>query len=119
MFKKRIATAAMLTAFVAIAYVHAGELKCPRFFDSNMVLQRQKPVPIWGWASPGADVSIAFAGQSKSAKADESGRWVVTLDNMEASAENRDMVITAGSETMTFNNVLVGEVWLASGQSNM
>jgi len=94
-------------------------LKCPRFFGSNMVLQRQKPVPLWGWATPGANVTVRFAGQEKNGTAGPDGRWAVTLDAMEANAKGQTLTVQAGNERIEMSNVLVGEVWLASGQSNM
>ncbi|MDE0839731.1 MAG: 9-O-acetylesterase, partial [Kiritimatiellae bacterium] len=69
----------------------------------------------WGWAEAGEDITVSFAGQSKLAKAEEDGTWMVKLDAMEASAEARAFTVN----TVTFTNVVVGEVWLCSGQSNM
>ncbi|GEP41691.1 hypothetical protein BGE01nite_09820 [Brevifollis gellanilyticus] len=80
-----------------------------------MVLQRDKAVPVWGKAEPGEEVVVEFAGQKKTAKADASGKWMVKLDPMPANAEPQ--VLKAG--TVSVQDVLVGEVWLASGQSNM
>lgn len=88
-------------------------------FADNMVLQRGRPVPVWGKASPGAKVSVSFAGQEKTAVADDSGAWRVELDAMEASKEGRELSVSDGVHTESFKNVLVGEVWFASGQSNM
>ncbi|MBO7683961.1 MAG: hypothetical protein J6T51_04470 [Kiritimatiellae bacterium] len=84
-------------------------------FADNMVLQMGRPVPVWGKADPGETVTVTFAGQTKTAKAGADGAWRVTLDAMEASRENRTMTI---GDTQ-IRNVLVGEVWFASGQSNM
>ncbi len=88
-------------------------------FGDHMVLQRGQPVPVWGWARPGEAVTVSFAGQTKQATATgPDGRWEVRLDPLEASAEGRDLVVQ-GAETVTYHDVLVGEVWLCSGQSNM
>jgi sialate O-acetylesterase len=89
-------------------------------FADNAVLQRRMPLPVWGWGEPGTTVTVTFGGQTKTATADQSGKWVATLDPMEASFEPREMKITtsAGKER-TIGNILVGEVWMASGQSNM
>ncbi|MEZ5301161.1 MAG: sialate O-acetylesterase [Verrucomicrobiales bacterium] len=84
----------------------------------NMVLQQGIPAPIWGWADAGEEVSVKFADQEKKVSAGQDGSWMVKLDALEASAEPRDLVI-AGKNTMTLGNVLVGEVWVCSGQSNM
>ena len=96
----------------------ALELGAP--FADHAVLQRQLPVPVWGWSKPGTAVSVEFAGQKQSATAAANGKWTLTLAPLEASAEPRPMTITeAGGESRTLNNLLVGEVWMASGQSNM
>jgi sialate O-acetylesterase len=86
-----------------------------------MVLQRDADVPVWGTAAPGEKVSVGFAGQDKTAVADADGRWRVDLDPLAASADGRTLEVR-GSETaaaLELEDVLVGEVWLASGQSNM
>ena len=88
-------------------------------FQDNMVLQREMPVPIWGWAAPGTDVDVTFAGQTKHAHADATGYWKAILDPLTASRENRVLTAKIGSTVVTRKNVLVGEVWVATGQSNM
>ncbi len=80
-----------------------------------MVLQSGKPVPVWGTADANAEVTVAIAGQKKTAKADANGQWSLKLDSLTASAEPQ--TLTIGEKTI--NDVLVGEVWLGSGQSNM
>ncbi|MDR0535881.1 MAG: sialate O-acetylesterase [Puniceicoccales bacterium] len=97
----------------------AGSLKTADIFGGSMVLQREAPLPIWGEALPGEEVKVSFAGQTRATKADASGKWRVTLAPLPASAEGRDLSVSSGDEALTFRNVLVGEVWLASGQSNM
>lgn len=87
-------------------------------FTDNAVLQRDKPIPVWGKASPGEKVTVTFAGQTASASADAAGKWSVTLAALAARTEGSDLVIQ-GNNTVTLANVVVGEVWLASGQSNM
>ena len=97
-----------------------AEITPAPLFQDGAVLQREKPVPVWGRADPGEQVSVSFGGQTKSATADASGRWQVALDAMEASAEGRPMKISAvGEPELEIKDVLVGEVWLGSGQSNM
>ncbi|MBK1825573.1 hypothetical protein JIN81_00955 [Haloferula rosea] len=88
-------------------------------FTENAVLQRGLPVPIWGKADPGEEVTVEFAGQKKSVAADADGRWVVRLDSMTASAEPRALRVTAKESELSLANVVVGEVWICSGQSNM
>lgn len=103
------------------AALPAAELKPAALFSDHMVLQREKPVPVWGWADPGEKVTVEFAGQTKSAVADAAGKWQVKLDPMPASAAPR--VLSVRSEKpdrkTRITDVLVGEVWLGSGQSNM
>ena len=96
----------------------AAEVKLPSIFGTAMVLQRDMPVPVWGTAAAGEDVKVTFAGQEKTAKAGTDGKWSVSLGKLTASAEGKSLVI-AGSNTITLENVLVGEVWICSGQSNM
>lgn len=107
---------AILAVFLSVA-VHADVI-LPKVIDSSMILQRDAKVPIWGWADQGEEVTVTFAGQTKKANPDKSGRWEVNLDPLKASAEGREMIIQ-GKNKLTLNDILVGEVWLASGQSNM
>jgi sialate O-acetylesterase len=112
--------AAMLlsTALVGAAEKQALELASP--FVDDLILQRGMEVPVWGWAEPGSVVTVAFAGQSKSATVGEKGKWMVNLDPLKASHDERELTVsTAKSERITRRGVLVGEVWFASGQSNM
>ncbi len=104
----------------------AIELGAP--FGDNMILQREMKVPIWGWSKPGTQVTVEFAGQKKSTMASNPStpngsaavKWLLELDPLKANAEPATMVITeVGGKSLTLKNILVGEVWLASGQSNM
>jgi sialate O-acetylesterase len=95
-----------------------AELKVAAIFGDNMVLQQQMRVPVWGWADAGAKVTVKFAGQTKTATADKDGKWLVKLGKLDASFTPANLTVESG-ETKTFTNILVGEVWLASGQSNM
>lgn len=97
----------------------SAALRPARIFQDHMILQREKSVPVWGWADPGAGVKIAFAGQEKQGRADTEGYWRVALDPLTASASGSPLTITSGTETHTLVDVLVGEVWLCAGQSNM
>jgi len=96
----------------------AQSLTLPGVIGDNMVLQGGQSVPIWGWAGPGAKVTVQFAGQTRTATTHADGRWQVRLRPLAASAEPAMLTVTAG-ETRVLTNILVGEVWLASGQSNM
>lgn len=97
-----------------------AELRIAEIFSDNMVLQRDKEVPVWGWTTPGESVKVIFNGQTVSGKSDANGKWQIKLLPMKANATNQSMTIeTSGGESKSFDNVLVGEVWLAAGQSNM
>lgn len=97
-----------------------AELKLAPLFQDGAVLQREKPVPVWGRADTGKTITVSFGGQTKSTVADAAGRWQATLDAMPASAESRTLTVTEnGSPPAVVKDLLVGEVWLGSGQSNM
>jgi sialate O-acetylesterase len=87
-------------------------------FGSNMVLQHGMPVPVWGTASSGENVSVQFNGQTKSVVTGADGIWKVTLDSMPVSTTSLEMVVK-GTNTVSLTNILIGDVWLCSGQSNM
>lgn len=107
----------LLPLLLAPAALFAAVTPAP-LFQNNAILQRDKPVPVWGTAAAGEKVTVTFAGQTKSVTAAADGRWSVTLDPLPASAEPASLAI-AGENTITLSNILVGEVWIASGQSNM
>ena len=107
-----------IVVFLLVATSQA-ELKLPAVFSDGMVLQRDQKVPVWGWADPGADVTISFAGKTKTAKADEDGKFMVRLKKMKASADPQSLTVVSGEEQVEVKNVLIGEVCLFSGQSNM
>ena len=102
------------------ASLSAADFRLASPFSDHMVLQREKPVAVWGWADAGESVTVSFAGQSKSATAGTDGKWSLKLDALAASAEPRVLLVT-GKEghKVEVKDVLVGEVWLGSGQSNM
>jgi sialate O-acetylesterase len=103
-----------------LAHPLMAEIKPSPLFQDGAVLQRDKPVPVWGKTGPGGKVTVSFAGQSKTSTADSGGRWQVTLDPLTTSAEGRILKISGdGSPDLEIKDVLVGEVWLGSGQSNM
>ena len=108
-----------LTGIVSLASVAALALELATPFADNMVLQRERPVRVWGTAEPGERVTVCFAGQTKSTAADAGGAWRVNLDPMAASKENRVLTASGATASKSVRNVLVGEVWFASGQSNM
>lgn len=108
----------LFAAFFFLTVSLHADITLPRVFGDNMVLQRDKPIPVWGKASPGEKVTVGFAGQEKSATAGENGMWQVTLDPLPANKAPQSFIVS-GQNKITLDNVLVGEVWLCSGQSNM
>lgn len=106
----------MTLAFVLVqcAWV-AAEVTCAPLFADGMVLQRDARVPVWGKATPGEKVTVAFAGQSRTTTADKDGKWRVDLDPLPASNTPQELTVNE----LTIRDVLVGEVWVCSGQSNM
>ncbi len=89
-------------------------------FCDNMVLQREVEVPVWGWGKPGTKVTVEFAGQKKTATAGKDGKWTLELNDLKASFHPAEMVISESTgKKEPLKNILVGEVWMASGQSNM
>ena len=93
-------------------------LAAASIFGHNMVLQREMPVPVWGTAAPGEEVTVSVAGQEVKAVADASGKWMAKFAPLFAVGP-LTLDIKAKSGSVQFTNVLVGEVWIASGQSNM
>jgi sialate O-acetylesterase len=111
--KKIILSIVVLTASAAMF----ADVKVNSLFSDNMVLQRNAEVPVWGKADEGEKVTVEFAGQTVSAVT-QNGQWLVKLKSLKASNVPQEMIVT-GKNSMTVRNILVGEVWVASGQSNM
>ncbi len=109
------AFALMAVTVVAGVNSASAKVKLDILFQDHMILQRDRATPIWGTATPGEQVTVRFAGQTKQTQAEADGRWQVKLEAMPASAEGR--ILTAG--TQSCKDVLVGDIWLCSGQSNM
>ena len=103
-----------LAASTAIA-----ELKLPSITADHMVLQRSRPVPIWGWAKPGEEVTVAIADQTVKGKADDNGRWQVEIGPLEVGKPLELVISDEAGDTKTIKDILVGEVWVCAGQSNM
>ena len=109
-----------LSVFLFACHLSAAEtLRLPNIFGDKMVLQRDKPVRIWGWAKAGTEVTVQFAGKSKSAKAHGEGKWTLQLEKLSTSFKGRELVVSSGAEKISLTDVLVGEVWVCGGQSNM
>jgi sialate O-acetylesterase len=106
----------LLSIGLAVSEARA-DIQLPAVVGDHMVLQRDLPLPIWGWADPGEDVSVTLGEAKASAKADASGKWRVTLPAMKT-GKALEMTL-AGKNTIKLVDILIGEVWLGSGQSNM
>ena len=109
----------MILAIAWLSSSLGAQIRPHHIFDNNMVLQREKPLRIWGWAAPGELVKVEFNGQAKSARATSDGEWQIYLDPMSASNESQDLIVSGKNSSSTFTNVLVGDVWILGGQSNM
>lgn len=109
---------ALLASFFLAAAALRADVRCAAIFSDHMVLQRDQPVAIWGDAAPGEKITVEFAGHTAATAADGEGHWRAELPAMPASAESRTLTVR-GHNAVSFADVLVGEVWLCSGQSNM
>ncbi len=106
-----------LIAFLFITASVLADVRLPHIIGSNMVLQREMPIPVWGWAEPGEEITVEFAGQKVGTKADEKGKWLVKLAEVAAGGPYKMTV--SGKNIIELTDILIGEVWLCSGQSNM
>lgn len=110
-----------VVALAPLTGMAAEPLQLASVFTDNAVLQRGQAVPVWGKAEPGQNVVIKFAGQEQTATTGKDGRWVARLDPLSVSAKGQTLTAKAAgdSKSVSIQNVLVGEVWVCSGQSNM
>jgi sialate O-acetylesterase len=120
-----------LSAFlvVILSFLSLGEVTAAKgggagftvspYFTSHMVLQRDRAVPVWGTAAAGTPVTVAFNAQEVTAVTSSNGKWMIKLDAMPASGQPETMVVSAGKSSVSFTDVLIGDVWILSGQSNM
>jgi sialate O-acetylesterase len=107
-------------AIATLAHVNStanGDVKLPAIFGDHMVMQQGQANRVWGWAAPGEEVTVALADQRHTATTGDDGNWKVTLDPLSAGGPH-ELTVT-GKNTITYGDVLVGEVWVCSGQSNM
>ncbi|MBC8372442.1 MAG: hypothetical protein H8E53_02530 [Planctomycetes bacterium] len=95
-----------------------ADVKLPKVIGSHMVLQRERPLPIWGWAGPGEEVTVTLDETKASTKADAQGNWKVVLPAIKADGKARRMTVR-GKNKIELDDILIGDVWLGSGQSNM
>ena len=107
-----------LSALWPLASARA-EVRLPSVFGSHMVLQRDAPLPVWGWADPGAQVAVEFRDQRQTATANANGEWQVELRAVEAGGPFTMRIASGNAQAIELGDILVGEVWLCSGQSNM
>jgi len=115
-----VALSIVLTAALCTADTIAGTLKTHGIFSSSMVIQRDKPIAVWGWGQPGRKVSVQFGREKAEATAGgEAGRWEVTFPARPASATGEMLTVTSGDETIEMDDILIGDVWVMNGQSNM
>jgi len=116
------AAAIALAAMMAPAAwgARSGTLRVHNIFGSNMVIQRDKPIVIWGWAQPGQKVSVEFGeAKAQSTAGGEEGRWEVTFPAQAADATARKLTVSCGADTIVMENIVIGDVWVMNGQSNM
>lgn len=107
-----------LSAFIIIfTLTVSADVKLPSLFSDNMVLQRDQPIPVWGWASPGEKITVQLNEKIKKITAGKDGKWTLKLPATKAGGPFQ--LVIKGKNTITIKNVLIGEVWLCSGQSNM
>ncbi len=109
----------LVALFAGVLATSAQQLRLPKVISDNMVLQQGKSLPVWGEAAPNADVEVQFQKQRVRTTADEHGKWQVQLEALKATHAPQRLTVRSGKEQLAVDNVLVGEVWLASGQSNM
>ncbi|MHC4178204.1 MAG: sialate O-acetylesterase, partial [Planctomycetota bacterium] len=108
----------LILAVVAVCSHALGEVKLPSVFGDHMVLQRGVSAPVWGWADPEEEITVRFAGQKQQATADRLGQWMVRLNRMKANNDGQ-LLEVSGTNKVSFRDVLIGDVWICSGQSNM
>lgn len=111
---------AFFVTFVVLSCARAiqAEVQLAQLFCDHMVMQRSMMVPVWGWAERDEEVTVSIDRQTKLCKADGAGKWIVRLDRMEA-GEPRKMIVKGKANAVEVSDILVGEVWICSGQSNM
>ena len=113
----RFSTLACCLALFFITATSQSETTIPSIIGENMVLQRNQPIVIWGWDNAQQKIEVSVAGNSAQTTTDSDGKWIVSLDKLAAGGPHT--ITINGSSKISLKNVLVGEVWLCSGQSNM
>lgn len=111
--------ALVLLLFLSLSSFLSAQVTLPQVLSDNMVLQQGKKVAIWGTASPYETITVKFEKQTKKATADDTGNWSVKLDELKMNRKPQKLTVSGKKNKIVLNNILIGEVWLASGQSNM
>ncbi|MFT5302494.1 MAG: sialate O-acetylesterase, partial [Mariniblastus sp.] len=109
---------ALFLFLVSAATNSLADVRLPAVLDSHMVLQREMPVQVWGWADADEEVTVTLGENSMKAAADEKGNWKVKLPAMKADGKTYSMTVK-GKNTIVLEDILIGDVWVGSGQSNM
>jgi sialate O-acetylesterase len=107
----------LLAAILVTAMPASADVRLPKIFTDHMMLQRDLPVRVWGWADAGEAVSVTLAGKSAATKADKQGQWKIELPALKT-GDNLELTVK-GNNSLTLKNVLIGDIWVCSGQSNM
>lgn len=116
--KRRLSIFSVLVVAVAATFVASATVSTPSIFGDHMVLQRGKPIPVWGQAEPAEQVRVTLGRATRTSTACAEGHWMVKMPKMKAGGPH-ELIIEGAENRLLFSNVLVGEVWLGSGQSNM
>ena len=119
--KRKLTVGLLMVGFLAGSALAQDNPVVNKLFSNHLVLQRDRPVPVWGTAKPGTKITVKFGQQEKAGETDKDGKWLVRLDALKASAEPAELTVKSltGDKPVTIADVLVGDVWLCSGQSNM
>ncbi len=108
-----------LTIVALFSTTGLAQLKLAHIFDNNMVIQRNQPVRVWGWGEPGVTVTVNFDQQERTTQVTKDGNWELYLDHMDANPVGQLFKVTAEGDAFVYQNVVIGDVWLLTGQSNM
>ncbi|GAA5497600.1 hypothetical protein Rhal01_03796 [Rubritalea halochordaticola] len=109
----------LLILLVCLPSQLQAELSLASVFSDKMLFQREQAVPIWGTATPGAAIQVGFAGQQLTTTASAEGKWSLSLKAMPASSRDQQLTVTSGTKQLVIKDVLIGDLWIATGQSNM
>jgi sialate O-acetylesterase len=118
--KKSLAWSSLVSLLITVSSVSEGraDVMLPKVIGSHMILQRDRALPIWGWADPGEEVSVTLDDATGTVKADEQGNWKVVLAAVKADGKAHTMTVS-GKNKIELDDILIGDVWIGSGQSNM